>query len=63
MAEALFIPGDGVFCPTELARSPWNPRALHGGPPGALIARALEAMDRAAWWVVRLTIDITGEIP
>jgi len=63
MGEALFIPEDGVFRPTDLARSPWTPRALHGGPPGALIARALEARDGTAWWVVRLTIDIMGEIP
>jgi len=63
MAEALFVPEDGVFHPTELARGPWTPRALHAGPPGALIARALEAMDGTAWWVVRLTIDIMGEIP
>jgi hypothetical protein len=61
--DALFVHESGLFVPTELARSPWTDRALHGGPPGALIARAIEAMDGAAWWVVRLTIDIMGEIP
>jgi len=30
------------FRATELARGPWDPDALHGGPPGALVAGALE---------------------
>jgi acyl-coenzyme A thioesterase PaaI-like protein len=30
------------FRPTELARGPWDPDALHGGPPAALVAGALE---------------------
>ena len=63
MPDALFHLENGLFVPTEAARSPWSDRALHGGPPGALIARAIEGMDGASWWVVRLTIDIMGEIP
>ena len=63
MADALFHRDGDLFVPTELARSPWTDQALHGGPPAALIARALEGMDGEAWWVVRLTIDIMGEIP
>jgi len=63
MADALFHRDGDLFVPTELARSPWTDRALHGGPPAALIARAIEAMDGEAWWVVRLTIDIMREIP
>lgn len=30
------------FRPTELSRGPWDPDALHGGPPAALVAGALE---------------------
>ena len=43
--------GDGAFVPTEQARGPWDPRALHGGAPAALITarvRAHRARRRAA---------------
>jgi hypothetical protein len=63
VAEALFHREGDLFVPTAAARSPWTARALHAGPPAALIARALEAMDGGRWWVVRLTIDIMREIP
>lgn len=63
MGEALFRLENGLFYPGERARSPWSERALHAGPPGALIARALEAREGSSWWVVRLTFDIMGEIP
>ncbi|MBM3695072.1 MAG: thioesterase family protein [Actinobacteria bacterium] len=63
MPDALFHRDGDLFLPTEAARSPWSERALHGGPPGALIARAIEAMEGDRWWVVRLTIDIMAEIP
>jgi acyl-coenzyme A thioesterase PaaI-like protein len=40
---ALFtLLADGRVQATELARGPWDPRALHGGPVAALVARALE---------------------
>src|SRR5438270_219742 len=39
---AVFLGEAGRFLPTEQARGPWDPRALHGGAPAALIARALE---------------------
>jgi hypothetical protein len=63
MADALFHPDGHLFVPTGAARSPWSEHTLHAGPPAALIARAIEAMEGDRWWVVRLTIDIMGEIP
>jgi hypothetical protein len=46
MTDSIFTPaGDGRFMPTEHARGPWDPRALHGGAPAALIARAFELME------------------
>lgn len=33
---------DDRYRATELARGPWDPDALHGGPPGALVAGAME---------------------
>ncbi len=46
MSDPVFIQtGDGLFEPTEHARGPWDPRALHGGAPAALIARAFERIE------------------
>jgi hypothetical protein len=63
VSEALFVRHGDSFVPTELSRSPWTPQALHAGPPAALVARALEALDGDRWWVVRVSVDIMGEIP
>jgi len=43
--EAVFIREGQRFTPTELARGPWDPQALHGGAPAALIVRAFERHD------------------
>ena len=46
--DALFtVLDDGRVQATELARGPWDPDALHGGPVAALAARALEAVGGA----------------
>jgi len=42
MPDAIFIPEGDTFVPTDLARSPWGPNLLHGGPPAGLLARAIE---------------------
>ena len=48
MAESIFV-GDGdLFTPTEHARGPWDPGALHGGAPAALIAAAFERIEPGA---------------
>jgi hypothetical protein len=63
-AEALFeIDGD-VAVPSELTRGPWDPGAMHGGPPAALLARAIEACDPGpADFVARLTIELLRPVP
>ncbi len=45
MGESIFVPDGDSFVPTEHARGPWDPRALHGGAPAALIAAAFERMQ------------------
>ncbi|HTR73565.1 MAG TPA: thioesterase family protein [Solirubrobacteraceae bacterium] len=46
---SLFDPlGDGRVMPTAHTRGPWDPRALHGGAAGALIARAFERFGAPA---------------
>ncbi len=64
---ALFEPaGPGRWTPTSLARGPWDARACHGGPVGALLARAVEAVDPESpvdWQVARLSIELTRPVP
>ncbi len=47
-AESVFLALDAQrrrFEPTEHARGPWDPNALHGGAPAALIAAELERIE------------------
>jgi len=63
-AGALFeIDGD-VAVPSELTRGPWDPGAMHGGPPAALLARAVERCDLGpANFLARLTVELLRPIP
>jgi hypothetical protein len=64
MADAIFLPDGPRFIPTELARGPWSPEAQHGGPPAALLARALarEPAD-GDMLVARLTVELLRPVP
>jgi hypothetical protein len=65
MGEAIFrAAGDGVFAPTEQARGPWDPQALHGGAPAALIAGALEQLEPApGLQIARLDFEFLRPVP
>lgn len=65
MVDSLFIPAaDGRVTPTEHARGPWDPRALHGGAPAALIARAFERLEPGAELpIARLGFEFLKPIP
>jgi Acyl-CoA thioesterase C-terminal domain/Acyl-CoA thioesterase N-terminal domain len=57
--EAFFVPDGDWYLATELTRGPWDPEAQHGGPPAALIARAIERVPSDAPRLVgRLTYEI-----
>jgi acyl-coenzyme A thioesterase PaaI-like protein len=62
---ALFLPDGHAFVPTPYARGPWDPRSLHGGPIGALLARAVEAAPDGdvTFDVARLTIELLRPVP
>lgn len=67
-ARSLFEPvDDGCWLPTELARGPWDPRALHGGPVAALVARAIEGVggpaEGAPMHPARLTLELVRPVP
>lgn len=55
---------DGAFLATEATRGPWSPQHQHGGPPSALIMRAVEHYgdDAADFVVARLTVELLQPI-
>lgn len=64
MANALFELRGDRFLPTELSRGPWSPKALHGGPPAALMARAIERAEGGeTMHVARLTVELLRPVP
>src|SRR3989442_11866687 len=64
MADALFERDGARFVPTELCRGPWSPDAQHGGPPAALMARAVERFEGGEeMQVARLTVELLRPVP
>lgn len=55
----------GVFRSTSHTRGPWDPRHQHGGPPAALLARAVERLGHAPrpGIVARATVEILSPVP
>lgn len=64
LPSAVFVAEGSRLVPTELARGPWSPDAMHGGAPAAALARAVEQHDPGdASFVVRLTVDLLRPVP
>jgi hypothetical protein len=49
------------FIALSSTAGPWTPDAQHGGPPAALLARAIEALDLGV--VGRFSMDLLGPVP
>lgn len=66
MTDAFYLPGSepGSFTATRWTIGPWDPNLQHGGPPSALVARAIEH-EPGSWpfTTVRLVIEILGPVP
>jgi hypothetical protein len=63
---AAFFEKDGErFALTVLTRGPWRPEHQHGGPPAALMARAIEHAvgEVEALQLARFTIDFLRPVP
>ena len=62
---AAFYERDGErFLPTELTRGPWDPDSQHGGPPAALLGRAIERLEGGEdFQVGRVTYEILRPVP
>lgn len=59
-ADSLYVRDGDLVVPTELARGPWRPDALHGGAVAALLASALDVPGRTP---VRVTFDLLRSVP
>jgi acyl-coenzyme A thioesterase PaaI-like protein len=70
VSESIFLPdgrlrrGRESFTPTEHARGPWNPGALHGGAAAALMTAAFERVEPGARLLIaRLSFELLRPIP
>ena len=62
--DAVFVPRDGAFFATELARGPWDPNAQHGGAPAALMMRAFEQLPAPDdLLLTRVTYELIRPVP
>jgi hypothetical protein len=58
----IFRRDGGTYVPTGHAVGPWDPGALHGGAPAALIAREVERLA-PEMRVARITLEFFGAVP
>ena len=63
--DSFFRPlGDDRWAATPHTTGPWDARFQHGGPPSALLSRAVEkTAPRDDMVVARMTVEILGPIP
>jgi hypothetical protein len=67
--EAFYLPLGSVdgaerWQATVHTTGPWDPRAQHGGPPSALLGRAVErCAPREDVMVARMTVELLGAVP
>ena len=64
-AAAFYVSvGGGVFRSTAHTVGPWAATDQHGGPPAALLVRALEqVLPAAQGWLARISVDLLGAVP
>ena len=61
---SLFTRDGERFVPTQLTRGPWDPNAMHGGAPSALMAHVLARHDPGpASFIARLTVELLRPVP
>ena len=65
MDDSFYVPlGDDRYRATVHTTGPWDARAQHGGPPSALLGRAVECCEpRDDTVVVRMTVELLGPVP
>jgi hypothetical protein len=65
VADSFYVPlGDDSWRATPHAAGPWDVGSQHGGPPSALLGRALQrCQPRADMMITRFTCEILRPIP
>jgi hypothetical protein len=65
VADSFYVPlGDGRWQATPHTTGPWDRRTQHGGPPSALLGRAIQRCEaRDDMIVARFTCEILRAIP
>ena len=64
MSESIFLADGDDFVPTEHAGGPWDPQALHGGAPAALMTAAFERVEPGSELpIARLGFELLRPIP
>src|SRR3954465_9405273 len=64
MSEPFFHVERDTFLPTLLCQGPWDPGSAHGGPPSALLARAIEHHEPDDSLVgARVILDLVRPVP
>ena len=64
MTEPFFHVDGDTFVPTLLCQGPWDPGSAHGGPPSALLARAVERHEPDPSMAIgRLLLDLVRPVP
>jgi len=65
VADSFYIPaGQDAWLATSHTSGPWDARAQHGGPPSALLGRAIQRCEpRGDMIIARFTCEILGAIP
>lgn len=62
-ADAFYTREADALVATTLTRGPWHDAHQHGGPPAALVARAMEQLVGDDWQCARFTIDFHRPLP
>jgi Thioesterase-like superfamily len=63
VVAAFFEPDGDDLVATPLTRGPWDVDAQHGGPPAALLARAVEAELPPEFRLARISLDLLRPVP
>lgn len=62
-ADSVFVEDDRLVVPTQHATGPWDPGALHGGAPAALITSSFEEMRQEEMRIGRLSFQFLRPVP
>lgn len=65
ISDGVFDADGHRFVPRAIGAGPWSSKAMHGGPPAALVGRMLDRWDDndGAWRLTRLSVELLRPVP